>query len=146
MPSYSDILSSVALVASLGSLSVSAFVAFRDCPRLKITSRYMAASGYGPNRIVLTLVNKGRRPVILRLLGGTSEVGKWSATFLAQEKGGLRLGEHERYEHTIEKEDTVSFDLDSDDNCLFGCLWVEDSLGNRHQVPNSRELINNLWS
>ena len=83
--------------------------------------------------------------MILRLLGGTSKIGKWSATFLGQDKGGLRLGEHERYEHTIEKEDTVSFDLDNDD-ILFECLWVEDSLGNRYHVPNSEEHVAKLWS
>lgn len=145
MPSYSDILSTVALIVSLGSLSVSAYVALRDRPRLKITSRYIAASEYSPNRIILTLINKGRRPVILRLLGGTSKDEKWTATFLEQEKGGLRLGEHERYDHTIEKEDTVIFHNDNDD-LFFERLWVEDSIGNRHYVPNSRDHINKLWS
>jgi hypothetical protein len=145
MPSYSEIVSAVALVISLGSLSVSGYVAFRDRPRLKIISRFAAASEYGPNRVVLTFINKGRRPVILRLLGGTSKDGKWAATFLEREKGGLRLGEHERDEHTIEKEDTVSFHPDHED-FFFERLWVEDSLGNRHQVPNSRDHINKLWS
>lgn len=145
MVSYSDALSSFALVVSLGGLSISAYGTFRDTPRLKVTGRHIAASASGPNRIVLTLINRGRRPVILRLLGGTSKIGKWSAKFLERDQGGIRLGEHERYEHTIEKEDTVSFDLDNDD-LLFECLWVEDSLGNRHQVPNSRKLINELWS
>lgn len=145
MPSYSDVLSSVALVVSLGSLSVSAYVAFRDRPRLKVSSRFLRASEYGPDRIVLTLINAGRRPVILRLLGGTSKIGKWSATFLGKDEGGLRLGEHEHYEHTIEKEDTVTFDLDSDD-IVFECLWVEDSLGNRYHVPNSEQHIAELWS
>jgi len=144
MPSYSEILSTVALVISLGSLSVSGYVAFRDRPRLKITSRFVAASEYGPNRVVLTLINKGRRPVILRMLGGNSKDGKWSATFLDQKNGGLRLGEYERYEHTIEKGDTVCFHPDNE-VWLFERLWVEDSLGNRHPVPNSRDHIKKLW-
>lgn len=108
-------------------------------------SRYLPASEYGPSRIILTLINKGRRPVILRMIGGTSEDGKWAASFLEHEKGGLRLGEHERYEHTIEKEDTVSFHPEHED-LFFEHLWVEDSLGNRHQVPNSREHIRQLWA
>lgn len=145
MPSYSDVLSSFALVVSLGSLSVSAYVAFRDRPRLKVASQFFRASEYGPDRIVLTLINRGRRPIILRLLGGTTKVGKWSAMFLGEDKGGLRLGDYERHEHTIEKEDTVNFDLEGD-NILFESLWVEDSLGNRYHVPNSEEHVGELWS
>lgn len=86
MSNYSDIISTVALVTSIGSLSVSGYVAFCDLSRLKIMSRYFATSAYGPSRIVLTLINKGRRPVILRLIGGASEDGKWAATFLEHEK------------------------------------------------------------
>lgn len=145
MSSYSDILSSIAIVVSLGSLGVSAYVAFRDRPRLKVSGQFFRASRNDPSRIVLTLINVGQRPVILRQLGGTSKVGKWSVAFPGQGPGGLRLGEHERYEHTIKKEDTVSFDVDKDDTSL-GSLWIEDSLGNRYHVPNSKEDIGRLWS
>lgn len=145
MANYSEVISTIALIVSLGSLSVSGYVAFRDRPRLKITSRFVPASEYGPNRIVLALVNMGRRPVILRMLGGTSKNGAWAAEFLAHEKGGLRLGEHERYEHTLEKDDTVAFNPENED-LFYERLWVEDSLGNRHPVPNSHEHIKKLWS
>lgn len=139
------ILPSIAIVVSLGSFGVSAYVAFRDRPRLKVSGQFFRASRDDPSRIVLTLINVGRRPVILRQLGGTSKVGKWSAPFPGRDKGGLRLDEHERYEHAIKKEDTVSFDFDKDDASL-GSLWIEDSLGNRYHVPNSNEDIGQLWS
>jgi hypothetical protein len=144
MPSYSEVVSTLALFISCGSLLVAALVAGRDRPRLKITAHFIPASEYGPNRVQLKLVNLGRRPVILRLLGGTSKDGKWSATFLEREKGGLRLGEHEMYEYTIDKEDTVSFHHEHDD-LFYDRLWVEDSLGRRHKVPASQALIKKLW-
>ncbi|CAE6801815.1 hypothetical protein R69749_02655 [Paraburkholderia domus] len=91
------------------------------------------------------MVNAGRRPVILRLIGGASAAGTWSAEYLAREEGGLRLGEHERYEHTFEKEDTVKFHPEHDDLFL-KTLWVEDSLGIRHKIPKASQYIDRLWS
>lgn len=145
MPNYSEVISTIALAIALASLSVSGYVAIRDRPRLKITSRFIPASEYGSARIALTLVNKGRRPVILRLLGGTSQDGKCDAEFLGHEKGGLRLGEHERYEHILEKDDTVTFHSEKE-GLFYERLWVEDSLGYQHPVPNSQAHIKKLWS
>ncbi len=144
MPTYAEIVSTIALLVSLASLAVGVVVASRDRPRLKISARFIAASEYGPNRVQLRLANAGRRPVILRLLGGTTSDGKWSGVFLEREKGGLRLGENEVYEHTIDKEDTVSFHPEHDD-LFYDRLWVEDSLGRRHKVPASQSLIKKLW-
>ncbi len=52
--------------------------------------------------IAVQVVNKGRRPVILRLLGGHDSSGRWSGTYLDHEKGGLRLDEHGRHDFAIE--------------------------------------------
>lgn len=145
MPSYSDVISTIALIAALGSLMVSVYIAFHDRPRLKVIGRFIPPSKYGPARIALTFVNKGRRPVILRLLGGSCQDGKSSAQFIEHDKGGLRLGEHERHEYYLEKDDMVIYDPEHVAH-LYVRLWVEDSLGFRHPVPNSKTLLKQLWS
>lgn len=145
MPHLAETLAIAALFIAAASLGISAWVAFRDRARLKIISKFVAASDYGPSRVIATMVNVGRRPVILRLIGGRGSDGKWSASFLEREKGGLRLAEHERYEHTFTKDDTVSFHPEHEDFFL-EALWVEDSLGTRHSIPKSREYIKKLWS
>jgi hypothetical protein len=150
-----DPLAVVALCVAGGSLFVSAlslglssYVAFRDRARLKITSQFFEASEYGPDRIITTMMNIGRRPVILRLVGGSAGKTAWSAQHIDHDDGGKRLGEHERYEHTFTKDDIVHFDPDSgpdDEPLIFETLWVEDSLGVRHPIPKSRQLIERFW-
>jgi hypothetical protein len=139
------VVSALALAVSLGSLAVSLYVALRDRPRLKVSSQFFEAWEYGPDKIHVTLVNLGRRPVILRLIGGLDGNGNSGGTYLEHAKGGLRLGEHERHEFDIAKDDTMQFNPDGPD-VTYERMWVEDSLGNRHAIPNSRRLIEKLWS
>lgn len=144
MISLAEGLSLAAITISVASLGVSGYVAFRDRARLKITSRFITASEYGPSRIIVEMVNVGRRPVILRLVGGTSG-DRWGSQYLESRTEGKRLGEHERHEHVFAKEDTVSFNPEGED-LFYEELWVEDSLGVRHFIPGSREHIKKLWA
>jgi hypothetical protein len=142
-----NVLAIIAILISVASLGVSLYTAYQDRPRLRIKSEYFEASDYGPRRIRVTMVNAGRRPVIVRLIGGTDSMGRWGGTFIQHEKGGLRLAEHERYEQTFEKEDTVQFDpTGEEDDLVYETMSVEDSLGNRHPIPNSEALIKKLWA
>jgi hypothetical protein len=143
MPTVAEPLAIIAIVISVASLATSAYVAFRDRARLKIVSKFIAASEYGPSRITTTMVNVGRRPVILRMIGGVEGKNTWSGTYIDHEAGGKRLGENERYDHTFSKEDIVSFQPDGED-IVYDELWVEDSLGIRHSIPKSREHIKKL--
>lgn len=143
--SFAEMASVVAICISLVSLGVSLYNALRDRAKLTIKSKVYPASEYGPDRIVVTMVNAGRRPVILRVIGGSDSHGHWGGSYLEQEKGGLRLGEHEHYEHKFEKEDTVLMVPEGDD-LFFAELWVEDSLGIRHPIPESKAFIKRLWS
>lgn len=145
MDLVSRILSIIALVVAIGSLGVSAYVAFRDRARLKLISKFYEASEWGPSKIRVTVINQGRRVAILRLIGGSDSQGDWGGYFVEHEKGGRRLAEHERYEFDITKEDTVDFNRDGPE-LVYETLWVEDSLEVRHSVPNSRELIKKLWA
>lgn len=139
----SDIIAIVAVAISIASLAASFYAIFLDRPRLKVSSKYFGDSEYGSRRIVVTFVNVGRRPVILRLFGGHDETGDWVGSFLGKEEGGLRLGEHERHEFTIRKEDTVQISPEGD--IFFVQMWVEDSLGVRHPIPSSEKHIKLLW-
>lgn len=116
-----------------------------DRTRLKVSSVFHVADEWGPAQIVVTIINKGRRPAILRLLGGSDARGKWSGQYIEHEKGGHRLAEHERYDRKVTKEDTLAFHPD-DAGVFYETLWVEDSLGVRHGVPHSKEYIKKLWA
>jgi hypothetical protein len=141
----SDVLAIIAILISVGSLGVSFYGTYQDRPRLRIQSQYSAESEYGLSQIRVIMVNEGRRPVILRLIGGCNSTGAEGGSSIEYEKGGLRLAEHERYERTLEKEDTVQFDPEGED-FTFSKMWIEDSLGNRHEIPNSEAFIKRLWA
>lgn len=137
-------ISSAALTVSIGGLVVSVCNFRRDAARLKIRSEYF--EGYEDSHacIKVSMVNVGRRPVILRFIGGSSGE-KWSGTYIDHETGGKRLGENEHYEKFFERHDLVALNHPEDaEEFTFENLWVEDSLGVRHQVPKSREYIKRL--
>jgi len=140
-----EIIAILALIISMISLGFSAYFGLRDRGRLRATSRFFPASEHGPIRIVVTLVNTGRRPILLRLIGGSDGKGKWSGHYLGDDKTGLRLGEHERHELTLEREDLVFFHPE-DDDFIFETLWVEDSLGRRHAVRDGKINIRRVWT
>lgn len=144
MLSYPEIVSSIALIFSFISLGISFNTSFQDRSRLKISAHFVPESDQNPNRVRINMVNIGRRPVILKFLGGTLENGKPLRQFLESEKGGLRLGENEGYEYTIDKHDTVNAFFD--DVQFYEALWVEDSTGRRYNIPASQKLIKKLWS
>jgi hypothetical protein len=81
------------------------------------------------------------------MIGGNGEGGGWSAIMWATDKGGIRLGEHERWEHTIESEHMVSLNTPPDgEDMVFERMWIEDSLGNRRSIPRSKEYVAKLQS
>jgi hypothetical protein len=147
---YANVVSTIAMVISmvisLGSFGVAAYNSFRDRPRLKVTSTFYDGSHGEPLHIRVEVVNKGRRPVILRLLGGDGSGDNWSGTHMEHEKGGLRLGEHEHHSFTIEKKDAVLFDPDDGPEQPFKRMWIQDSIGNRYSIPKSGEYIGKLFA
>jgi hypothetical protein len=122
---------------------------YRDRLRLKITSAFDdgQASAYGPEHtpsIDIVVINAGTRPVILRMVGGSDDNDHGGGMLIAHDKGGIRLGEHERWEHSIKNEETVDPYSDEPRDILFTHMWIEDSLGNRYPIPNSYELVPKL--
>lgn len=134
-----EIISIAALLISLGSLGFSVFFNLRDRANLKATSRFSPASESGPACVYFTVVNAGRRPIILRMWGGTSCQGQSVGTFFGKEQSGLRLGEHERFDHSMEKQDL--HEQTPEDEIIYADLWVEDTLGRRYSVKDAK---NNL--
>ena len=133
----SEILAILAFLVSVTSLCFSAYFGLRDRGRIRAESKFYPSSEYTYARMAIALVNKGRRPIVLRMLVGTSEDGEWVGEYLGHKKGGLRLAEHERIDINFEREDAIGMTADHD--IVFADLWVEDSLGRRYQVKNARE-------
>ena len=79
------------------------------------------------------------------MLGGHNSQREYSGIYLERDKGGLRLGEHERHDFSIKKEDGFMVDPDSVD-VPYVHMYIEDSLGNRHTIPRSREYLVKLHS
>jgi len=142
---YSEILPSTALVMSVLSFGLSVKTHLRDRSRLKISAQFIAQSELGPGGLCVKVANAGRRPAVLMAVCGTSGRGRSSCTYLNGQQG-VRLGENERYEVRLSKEDVFHTAVaDDDQDYRFVDLWVEDSLGHRHSVPHAPRLLKRLW-
>ena len=133
----SEIISIFALLISGVSLGFSIYFNFRDRANIKTTSDFYPASESGPASVHFTVVNAGRRPIILRMRGGVDKNGGWIGTFLGKDQSGLRLGEHERLDHTMGKQSL--FEQTPDDLMTLADLWVEDTLGRRYPIKDAKK-------
>ena len=141
--SQSMIISLAAIFISLSSLAVTFWSVWRDRPQLKFTSHFYPSSEYGSANIRVRVVNAGRRPLILRLIGGDYSGGYRSGTYLGDSGKGLRLGEHEFFEESITRGHHMCLDAEGK---LLIRLWFEDSLGRRYVVPESERDVKALFS
>ena len=140
--SKAEIISLLALLISIISLLTSAHFGWRDRGRLKTFCNFYPASEYGRAKIVVVIINTGRRPINLRLLGGTDRNGHWSGQFFGDYKEDFFLKEHGRHEVTMNIADLESF---GDEDILeYVDLWIEDSLGSKYIVKNSLENIEKM--
>jgi hypothetical protein len=141
---FAEWLSVIALIVSLGSLSASLYFNLRDRAKIEARSQYYPGIEDGVPMIELSVVNAGRRPVVLRMWGGMDASGDWVGTMINSAEGGKRLAEHDRYEVKLMRDDLVALTPDSD--VVFVDLWFEDTLGRRHRVRNAKEHVRKLWS
>lgn len=121
---------------------VSLFLHYQDKPVLKIISKYYLSSDLSAAHIALSIVNAGKRPLIVRMWGGNDNNGDWVGEFIGKQQKGIRLGEKDRYDIELYKENMIG--MTPDDDVIFSELWVEDSLGKRYTVPNSRKYVSKL--
>jgi hypothetical protein len=139
-----EILSTIAIVISVAGTANSFYGTFRDRSRVKFKTRFIKESEQGPARLYVTVANAGRRPIVLRIKGGSTAEGRWSGEMLGDAAGGLRLGEGDHYDCTYFKHDVFYVDHEDNNFLPYESLWFEDSLGNRRVVPGSSEAINRL--
>lgn len=137
MEYYSAIVATVALIISFANF-------WRDRSNVKVSSSFYEGSEWDPlPEIRVVMANRGRRSVILRMIGGADDKDNWARTVLDYDKGGIRLGEHERWEHTIRNAHTVDPYAGQQD-IFFTHMWIEDSLGVRRPIPRSYEYVRKL--
>ena len=135
--------SHIALIISSLSLSLSFWAVFKDRNRLAISSQFIDAHpDYGPDRISFRAVNKGKRPIYLRAIGGKLEKGGWLNIHIGDGELGKKLEEGQNYEDEFKIDDIEAEGPDFSDQFIE--LWIEDSLGRRHKIPKSRKFINRL--
>ena len=140
-------ISIAALAVSIVSVVVSIYSSVRDRGRLKTGSvLYASHEGAFEPAIHIEAVNVGRRPLIIRMWGGSDDKGEYAGTPIEEDSGGKRLGEHERVEFVLHRGNLGFF---YDGNTVdFTELWFEDTLGRRYMIKKSRDNIkgcNQAW-
>ncbi len=117
----------------------------RDRDDVKATCRFTVGYEGTDPHLLASVVNAGRRPVVLRMWGGTDKAGVWAGTMLNHDEGGRRLGEHERLDFPIVAQDVLCFVPEGDD-VLYADLWFEDTLGRRHTMKGAKDALHKLLS
>jgi hypothetical protein len=140
MTEPSLLISILALLVSVATVMYTIIVGERDKARVRATSTYFeGGSGY-KRCIRVRVVNEGRRPVILTMIGGNTSGEGWFGRSLGKDGKGLRLGEGERHEVDFEHRDLMTADPEGEWH-THDELWVEDALGRRVVVEGSKHNI-----
>jgi hypothetical protein len=134
--------SAAALAVALTSLGFSIFNILRDRGRVRVTSNFFAPSEYGNGHISISIVNAGRRTVILTYLYFDDGTGHSVGSQFEGGKPHLRLGEHEPHRVVLEEED---LDQETpDDTIKAKVIWFEDTLGRRYKIKGIEKQIQQL--
>jgi hypothetical protein len=139
-----DTFSSFALAVSICSLGATIYFNLRDRPRVVAKSKFLPAWDGNPAKVNVSVVNAGRRPVILRMWAGAESQSNWVGTFLGERGKGLALAEYERHEFSLEKPDLMADTPDED--VPINDLWFEDTLERRYPVSDSAANLAKLWA
>ena len=131
-----EIISAIALFVSILSLLASVLFNLRDRAHVIATCRFMPWWEENSAHVSVTVVNAGRRPIILRMWAGAESKEKWVGTSLGERGTGLRLAEHETYEFSIQKHELIA--VTPDEDVSIQDLWFEDTLGRRHPVKDAK--------
>ena len=89
------------------------------------------------------VINAGRRVAVLQVFGGTHVGGGSSGEMLGDNRTGHSLSEQEALEKTYRWEDLHMMAPDGDVH-TYECLYVEDTLGRRHVIKDSKKNIKKL--
>lgn len=142
-------LSIAAIVFSVCSFALSAYLALRDRSRLKTESYACKHEQTGEYySFHFKVVNAGRRPIVLTLIEGTYENNHKCGTFIDYENKGIKLEEGEFYEHRFGKYDGIMVCDPQGVGDFYNLvdLSVEDSTNRKYRIKNAKENIQLLWS
>lgn len=139
----SIVISIIALVVSISSLSLSAYLAFRDRGRIRTKSTYYPAHEDRGAILRIEAVNIGRRPVILTLFGGLYENSHWNGVYIGETHIGHRLGENEKFTEDIDIRHHMLFD-DKMESAVSE-FWFEDTQGRRYPVKDSKKHLKRFF-
>lgn len=129
-----EIISAISLFISLCAASSSLYFGLRDRAKLLVQAHMLQQS------LEVSIVNAGRRPIIVRMLVATDDSANYVCWFLGEKGQGLRLGEHERHDLILTDDDFVAMSLPSDMDYPKD-LWLEDTIGRRFHVTNARQIV-----
>lgn len=137
--------STIALLISGLSLLLTFWNIFRDRSKLHVESTfYESHPDYGPDRIHFKAINKGRRPIYIRMVGGELMKHGWLGKYVGDSEFGKRLEEGQYIEFTWRVEDVFTDGPDFDDE--YKSIWLEDSLGKRYKIPSSEKYLKQIKS
>lgn len=142
-------LSIVAIVLSVCSFALSAYVAFRDRSRLKTESHaYLHEQTGEYYSFYFKAINAGRRPLVLTLIEGSYENNHKCGILINYENKGIRLAEGEFYEHQFEIHDGIMVCDPQRYGKFFNLvdLSVVDSASRKYRIKDAKENIQLLWA
>lgn len=135
----SIIFSICALLISLGSLAWSIHIGLRDRSKLQTKCQIYGRKTKSPS-VVVTVTNRGRRPIILTKLGISYADGSSTATLLGE--NGKTLNEGEFYKEDSRSDYSLITSNNGEEAVSF---WFEDSFGRRHFVKNSNKFLDKFF-
>lgn len=132
-------LAGAAIVISLCSLGITAYVAYRDRGTITATSRYLESYQHMSDGIYIHVVNSGRRPVTIRRLLLRPADGNVIERRLGENERPLRLLESEDHEFQLNAQNS---DITEWSQLRIAEAVVEDSRGKEYKVAGLVEAIN----
>lgn len=143
----SDVISIVSLAVSVISAGITGYVVFIDRARVRARSLFYPAyiDEDGTKRSAsmrVDIVNMGRRPVVLTMMGGDFRDG-WSGTYMGEREKGIRLEENGKFTEDINGQHHVIWNREMD---TASDLWFEDTLGRRYRVKHAKKHLEWLFN
>lgn len=141
----SDFFSSIALGISIISLGLSAYFGLRDRAKIHTSCNYYPLSEHRPASMKVSIVNSGRRPIVLRMICKSDKQGHWVGEYIGDDKKGYQLGEHEGYEIRLTEENLFGTVPEEGDLMEIDDLYFEDFLGKKYPIKNARENLRQYY-
>lgn len=133
------VLSGIAIVISILSFTVSAYVAYRDRGTITAMSRYLESYEHMSDGIFIHVVNSGRRPVTIRHVLLRAASGDVFEKRIGENNRPLRLLENEDHEFQLNAENS---DITAWSRTRISKAVVEDSRGREYKIEGLVKSIN----